>query len=704
MGTYVHEDRGGQLAAARGALAIGPGGVGAHIAKQFFRDEEATHMENITKSVNFACGQLRLGKDATADAKALVVKACDGRWGEGEWTTMLTGACVYAASRQNALPITVRDVAEACQLDVFALGRVYNRLKFLHELKVPPLDPATFVARAAAAIPQLRDAMGGGDENDARGADGASRASASAAKAAKSGQAKSGQQGDKPVDRGAKLAPVVEDAKRLLAFAERRGLMTGRGPFPMVAAALGVAAAARGIALPPEALAAGARAAVTSTKKSLVALKRELGTFAASCAWFGSPDGSSLDDPNPFQIRSIASSSSRHRAADVDKVLPLALASLADAIDADDGARLDAMPVAFRVADGVRAARLAKIERCKVTGSLDDEDGYGDEEYGDATGAEAEAAADAAPPEEAAPPEAAPPEAAADAGGAPSTSVVVAGPARRRAPKRLGPNRGGLKPRRRRKHAGGFAGIENDEGSRLAIGDAAVGTNASTPPPAAARLLEGTNGASAGGAPLGWTDVLIQQLLLAGVPERLVVEEDGLFPDVSVDQSTGAVKPVRPVRARSSAVKPPPDAGDEMEAAETAAHRVLERWRAESSRDPLLDAEAAAAAAGGDDGDDDDERATAARILAAREAVEKADADAIAAIPDEDVAGLIRTEEEAAVVKAMAARRLVQFDADDYYKIIGDEDEDEDDDGDEDGLVPVVKGERAEAETEDGAR
>ena len=198
MGTYVHEDRGGQLAAARGGLAIGPGGVGAHIAKQFFRDEEATHMENITKSVNFACGQLRLGKDATADAKALVVKACDGRWGEGEWTTMLTGACVYAASRQNALPITVRDVAEACQLDVFALGRVYNRLKFLHELKVPPLDPATFVARAAAAIPQLRDAMGGGDEDDARGGDGASRASASAAK--KSGRkAKSGR-GDEPAD------------------------------------------------------------------------------------------------------------------------------------------------------------------------------------------------------------------------------------------------------------------------------------------------------------------------------------------------------------------------------------------------------------------------------------------------------------------------------------------------------------------------
>ena len=105
--------------------------------------------------------------------------------------------------------------------------------------------------------------------------------------------------------------------------------------------------------------------------------------------------------------------------------------------------------------------------------------------------------------------------------------------------------------------------------------------------------------------------MLIQQLLLAGVPERLVVEEDGLFPDISVDQSTGAVKPVRAHPSSSSSFSlsgknrgSAPDAGDEMEAAETAAHRVLERWRAESSRDPLLDAEAAAAKAGDDDGDD----------------------------------------------------------------------------------------------------
>ena len=152
------------------------------------------------------------------------------------------------------------------------------------------------------------------------------------------------------------------------------------------------------------------------------------------------------------------------------------------------------------------------------------------------------------------------------------------------------------------------------------------------------------------GLPSGWSDVLIQQLLLAGVPERLVVEEDGLFTDIVVDGS-GVVKPT----------KAPVTYQGEMEAAEEAAHRVMERWNAETSRDPLLTAETDAANAG----DVGDEKATMERIRVAREGVEKADAEAIAAIPDEDVARFIRSEEEAAMVKAMAARRLVQFDADD---------------------------------------
>ena len=639
MGTYVHEDRGGQLAAARGGLSIGVSGVGAHIAKQFFRDEEATHMENITKSVNFACGQLRLSKDAAADAKALVVKACDGRWGDGEWTTMLTGACVYAASRQNQLPITVRDVAEACQLDVFALGRVYNRLKFLHELKVPPLDPGKFVARAAAAIPELReaiDASSAGADNDETGPSAPAPVRRSRLNVERPGGNNNADKPTPAVDRGAKLAPVIEDARRLLTFADTRGLMTGRGPFPMVAAALGLAAQCRGIALEPAALAKGARASESSTKRASASLRRELSEFARSYAW-----GEGANSKG------------------IDTILPLVLASLADAIERKDFAKLEAMPVSYRVAESVRKARLAKIDGCKVTGSLLDDDDY-DGDDGDALATATED---------------------------PGSMLAVAKPPRSAKRTNL-PNRGGLKPRRRRKRTagfGGFSGVDDeDEGSRLAI---APPKPPKPPPPAAARLLEGTENVDPkrSGLPSGWSDVLIQQLLLAGVPERLVVEEDGLFTDIVVDGS-GVVKPT----------KAPVTYQGEMEAAEEAAHRVMERWNAETSRDPLLTAETDAANAG----DVGDEKATMERIRVAREGVEKADAEAIAAIPDEDVARFIRSEEEAAMVKAMAARRLVQFDADDGNGAGGDDDDGDDRDDDDEGFVPVVKGE-GEAEAKD---
>ena len=155
-GVFLHDGgtRGQHLAAARSGLALAPGSAPG-VARAMFRDEQSTHLANINRSVDFAAQQLRLTKDAADDARALVVKASEGRWGEGDWTTLLVGACVYCAARQNTLPIAMRDVAEACQLDVFALGRVYNKLKRLHDISVPPVSVETFVARAAAAVPEL---------------------------------------------------------------------------------------------------------------------------------------------------------------------------------------------------------------------------------------------------------------------------------------------------------------------------------------------------------------------------------------------------------------------------------------------------------------------------------------------------------------------------------------------------------------------
>ena len=164
QGVFLHDGgtRGQHLAAARSGLAMAPGSAPG-VARAMFRDEQSTHLANINRAVDFAAQQLRLTKDAAADARALVVRASEGRWGEGDWTTLLVGACVYCAARQNTLPIAMRDVAEACQLDVFALGRVYNKLKRLFALVVPSTrgllvgrNPVPFVAASLGVAAEAR--------------------------------------------------------------------------------------------------------------------------------------------------------------------------------------------------------------------------------------------------------------------------------------------------------------------------------------------------------------------------------------------------------------------------------------------------------------------------------------------------------------------------------------------------------------------
>ena len=278
LGTFLHDGatHGGHLAAARGGLSLAAGGAPS-MARKMFRDEEATHLENIARSVTFAAGQLKLPRDAAADARALVPRASEGRWGDGDWTVLLVGACVYCAARQNQLPITMRDVAEACQLDVFALGRVFNKLKRIHDVRLPPVDPKAFVARAAAAVPEeayhharaewttqkhthLASDHSPADANARRpnASDAASRerllpktTSAppldrdAAASLLLEEHVPSASGGLTANLRSAHLAPLVRDAKRLLDFARTRGVATGKVPEALVAASLGVAAAAR---------------------------------------------------------------------------------------------------------------------------------------------------------------------------------------------------------------------------------------------------------------------------------------------------------------------------------------------------------------------------------------------------------------------------------------------------------------------------
>ena len=375
QGVFLHDGgtRGQHLAAARSGLAMAPGSAPG-VARAMFRDEQSTHLANINRAVDFAAQQLRLTKDAAADARALVVRASEGRWGEGDWTTLLVGACVYCAARQNTLPIAMRDVAEACQLDVFALGRVYNKLKRLFALVVPPTRVDAFVARAAAAVPELtKESIERGAartetrstrsrENETRSRDDVSRPATETPTTARPAP--------HAASRAKDLAPLVEDAKALLSFAETRGLLVGRNPVPFVAASLGVAAEARGVSLSHEKTAAAARASVFAATRASRSLRAELVAFANTFEWGREVRLKSLPAFLPSLVPHVAGAlDARNAVSNATRTAELAndrvSADRADLARAAAG-RVEAMPASFRAHEKTRLAREARLRRAKA--------------------------------------------------------------------------------------------------------------------------------------------------------------------------------------------------------------------------------------------------------------------------------------------------------------------------------------------------
>ncbi len=379
QGVFLHDGgtRGQHLAAARSGLAMAPGSAPG-VARAMFRDEQSTHLANINRAVDFAAQQLRLTKDAAADARALVVRASEGRWGEGDWTTLLVGACVYCAARQNTLPIAMRDVAEACQLDVFALGRVYNKLKRLFALVVPPTRVDAFVARAAAAVPELTK------ESilcEKRGAARDARRETRSTRSTLSNETRS-RENERPAtetptptsrpaphaaSRAKDLAPLVEDAKALLSFAETRGLLVGRNPVPFVAASLGVAAEARGVSLSHEKTAAAARASVFAATRASRSLRAELVAFANTFEWGREVRLKSLPAFLPSLVPHVAGAlDARNAVSNAVRTAELANDRVSPDLARAAAGRVEAMPASFRAHEKTRLAREARLRRAKA--------------------------------------------------------------------------------------------------------------------------------------------------------------------------------------------------------------------------------------------------------------------------------------------------------------------------------------------------
>ena len=766
-GVFLHDGgtRGQHLAAARSGLALAPGSAPG-VARAMFRDEQSTHLANINRSVDFAAQQLRLTKDAADDARALVVKASEGRWGEGDWTTLLVGACVYCAARQNTLPIAMRDVAEACQLYVFALGRVYNKLKRLHDISVPPVSVETFVARAAAAVPELTKESIARRNNvsmskrpdiepsiDARLVGVSPETTKSAARSSRRRDgaiavAKPTSREDGPrvfggardatdakirkessymastptrptpssaaeketetndgafvpprkgetfppetpttakknaASRAKDLAPLVTDAKALLRFAQKRGLLVGRNPVPFVSAALGVAAEAYGVFLSHEKTASAARATHSAARRASHSLRTELVAFANTFEWGKHVSLKNLPKFAPSLVPHVAgaleankANANAFEAAEAESVTDTT--SIVSAALARDAARrVEAMPVSFRAHEKTRLFCEARLRRAKeetlaaldaageaffsprgstLVETNDSRNAFsreeGEEEEGDKKKKKKKKATSEdvplAPLDERVALEALP------NAEAPSTSGATAVAVKR-------PSRGGVR-RRNARAPDPPSGVPTHltaetptEPRALALvsGSRDVGasreSNSIVVPD---RRLDGVVSATElEDADFDWSDVALRRLLLEGVPDAFLEQEKALH--AGCDESRDGDRFAEPKRKKKHAKKSDSrktlfSKRTDFDVASEAARRVRRRTRdASYGRDVLL---GGSSLPGG---------VTWKTPSAAF--VEQRDKEAMDAIPDAEIECLLRTEPERDFARALAAREAAE--------------------------------------------
>lgn len=530
-GTFLQDGAhvGAHLAAARAQMVSMPGA--SHVTRNMFRDRESTNLYHISKSVEHTGALLKLNKDIIAEVKDLVTRASDGKWGQGLWTAQLTGACVYSVCRQNNLPVSMREVAEACSVNVFTLGRVFHKLQELHGLKMPPLDPENYVARAVAALPELAAI------SNARNASGVQPARGS-------------------TTRSVMIAPTVRDAKVLLKFAFSRGLLIGRDPIVIVAAVVIVVARLHGVKVSVERAAQASRVQSVSVRKRLKELLGEIIAFAQKFPWGEEMCMKRLDDylPIAFKFIATAESSKEMQRTTIDAPPPVSV--------------VDGLPPAFRTAFDERSKVLQSIRMVRNHSVASDKDAK--RIAANATSADDEDE-DANEPTTSAPTSMS----SRDAAG----PIILAKPLEPK-PKRKRVSRGGV----RRTRATPVS-IKQEE-------HVDVDTDADTKsrePNLPFGLPEDKD--------LGWQEVMLHGLLLAGVPERLLSTE---------------MKPLDPANRESVF-----DAGE-----------IFSKAMAERSVDPLLK-----------ETDQD--------------VIERQDALAIDAIDDEELDYMFRSHEEMEVVRLL---------------------------------------------------
>ncbi|CAH2076639.1 unnamed protein product [Thlaspi arvense] len=209
-------------------IRVGTSGVGSVLAYREKKIFEANNsIEEITERLNLGT--------KTDEIKRMISKITDGEFGEGEWFSILIGACCYAVIRKEGKGVLpMEEIAVAVGCDLHQLGSMIKRVVEHLELKLQEFDLVGLFTKTATNSSRLMD-----------------------------------------VDRG-KKERVIKQGVFLMNCSLKWFLSTGRRPLPLVVAVLAFVCQVNGVSVKVDALAKDAHVSLTTCKKRYKELSEKL--------------------------------------------------------------------------------------------------------------------------------------------------------------------------------------------------------------------------------------------------------------------------------------------------------------------------------------------------------------------------------------------------------------------------------------------
>ena len=115
-------------------IRVGTSGVGNALP---YREKKLYEANKVIEDLTF---KLDLSAEKVTKIKLMIDEITEGEFGQGDWFSVLIGACAYVVMRNDNKALSMAEVSNLLCCDVHKLGRMIMRVVDHLDIKLPEFD------------------------------------------------------------------------------------------------------------------------------------------------------------------------------------------------------------------------------------------------------------------------------------------------------------------------------------------------------------------------------------------------------------------------------------------------------------------------------------------------------------------------------------------------------------------------------------